>query len=272
MTDRDHFAAAALSGLIASEGAEAYLMQAWCYRAFAWADAMLRERDKSGGDSGSVEPERNEVGVAGMDPVADRKSVATPRACASPCSQPFDSAPITDQERFNAAVMNWISEATSIHETRSDGGRSIMVSACMDCWNAFEKLKATHDGDTPVAEFATTAEPRNGAVGKPVAWAVVYPNDEVAVIAFARGDADERASASDRIVPLYRHSQPTLTAAEREAVEVCAHAAENCNGFGGDPTRPAIYEGRQVAATLRGLLERLGAANNGEDRRSGGGE
>lgn len=49
----------------------------------------------------------------------------------------------------------------------------------------------------------------------------------------------------------------TLTDAEREAVEVCAHAAENCNGFGGDPTRPAIYGGRQVAATLRGLLERL---------------
>jgi hypothetical protein len=44
----------------------------------------------------------------------------------------------------------------------------------------------------------------------PVAWAVVYPNDEVAVIAFKRRDADERASASDRVVPLYRHPQVTV--------------------------------------------------------------
>lgn len=43
-TLRDTFAAAALSGLIASEGSDSYLMQAFCYRAFAWADAMLRER------------------------------------------------------------------------------------------------------------------------------------------------------------------------------------------------------------------------------------
>ena len=83
--------------------------------------------------------------------------------------------------------------------------------------------------------------------GKPVAWAVVYPNDEVAVIAFKRRDADERASASDRIIPLYRHTQPTLTGAEREAVEQAAVRVESLCQRGS----------QHMAATLRGLLERM---------------
>jgi hypothetical protein len=42
-----------------------------------------------------------------------------------------------------------------------------------------------------------------------------------------------------------------LTDAEREAIELCAVAASDPSGF-----RPAIYQGDQIAATLRGLLER----------------
>jgi FAD/FMN-containing dehydrogenase len=40
-------------------------------------------------------PQSSTVGVAEMDSATDRKSAATPRACASSCSQPFDSAPTT---------------------------------------------------------------------------------------------------------------------------------------------------------------------------------
>jgi hypothetical protein len=43
--------------------------------------------------------------------------------------------------------------------------------------------------------------------------------------------------------PLYRHAQPTLTDAEREAVEVAAEAY-------------ADDHGERFAATLRGLLDR----------------
>jgi hypothetical protein len=46
-----------------------------------------------------------------------------------------------------------------------------------------------------------------------------------------------------RTVPLYRHAQPTLTDAEREAVEVAAEAY-------------ADDHGERFAATLRGLLDR----------------
>lgn len=48
----------------------------------------------------------------------------------------------------------------------------------------------------------------------------------------------------------------TLTDTERVAVEIAADACGNCNGFGGDTRRPALYEGDRIAATLRGLLER----------------
>lgn len=80
---------------------------------------------------------------------------------------------------------------------------------------------------------------------EPVAWALLYPNGEVAVIAFKRSDAEERASASDRIVPLYR--SPTLAPEEREAVWTVAEAyAEN----DGDP------ECEQIARIMQGLWQR----------------
>jgi hypothetical protein len=56
-----------------------------------------------------------------------------------------------------------------------------------------------------------------GNTQKPVAWAVVYPHGEEAIIAFRKADADDMASASDRVVPLYR--SPALTDDEREAIK-----------------------------------------------------
>ena len=73
-----------------------------------------------------------------------------------------------------------------------------------------------------------------------MAWAVVYPNGEVAVIAFKLQDAEERATASDRIVPLYR--SPTLTDNEVEAVELCIF-------------QQAVPQ--KTAVTMRRMLERL---------------
>ena len=78
---RDTFAAAALTGLLSN--VQRYQNGPLTEQAFEIAEFMLKEREKTS------------VGVAEMDSVADRKSVATPRACASSCSQPFDSAPTT---------------------------------------------------------------------------------------------------------------------------------------------------------------------------------
>lgn len=86
---RDTFAAAALTGLLSN--VQRYQNGPLTEQAFEIADFMLKERD------------RTSVGVAEMDSATDRKSAATPRACASSCSQPFDSAPttpaLTDEER-----------------------------------------------------------------------------------------------------------------------------------------------------------------------------
>jgi hypothetical protein len=52
------------------------------------------------------------------------------------------------------------------------------------------------------------------------------------------------------IVPLYRHPQPTLTDAEREAIEKAIGRELDAEWYGGpEPDRVVV---------LRGLLERLG--------------
>jgi hypothetical protein len=93
MTDRDTFAAAALTGLVSRPQ---WFPDECVPEAYRLADAMLRER----GD------QQASVGVAEMDSVADRKSVATPRACARSCSQPFDSAPTTHDAVPEATATN----------------------------------------------------------------------------------------------------------------------------------------------------------------------
>jgi hypothetical protein len=135
---RDHFAAAALTGLLAGRKFtaldDAIVAEAYAEAAYGIADAMLRERGNHIPDAGKMveKPTNHDAAPAARAslPTADH---AVCRGCESGCGT----------------------------------------------------------GDTQ----------------EPVAWAVVYPNDEVAVIAFKRRDADERATASDRIVPLYRRPQ-----------------------------------------------------------------
>jgi hypothetical protein len=64
--------------------------------------------------------------------------------------------------------------------------------------------------------------------GVPVAWAAVAENGQPLWLAYDR-PADATA------VPLYRHSQPTLTDAEREAVEyVCRNVLPDGSREGDD--------------------------------------
>ena len=124
---RDQFAASALTGLTSRPQ---WMPDECVPEAYRLADAMLHERAKRQAISATEKAMRDaedfvaireqflawqkeqSVGVAEMDSVADRKSVATPRACARSCSQPFDSAPttpiITDAEReaIEAAAMS----------------------------------------------------------------------------------------------------------------------------------------------------------------------
>ena len=68
-------------------------------------------------------------------------------------------------------------------------------------------------------------------------------------------DQDATLSVCDGAVAVTMDA--TLTDAEREAVEAAAWACGNCNGFGGNPTMPAVHNGNKIADALRNLLERL---------------
>lgn len=98
-------------------------------------------------------------------------------------------------------------------------------------------------------------EERSGAsagsvAGEPVAWAVFCSGERLGVYNTERS-ANEGAYCSGPrayAAPLYRQPQPTLTDAEREAVDraACAFEYDDDNG-----------ECAALAATLRALLERL---------------
>ena len=51
-------------------------------------------------------------------------------------AEPSPASAGSQRDTFEAAVMNWISEATSLIQWRSDGGRRIMTDACERCWAA----------------------------------------------------------------------------------------------------------------------------------------
>jgi hypothetical protein len=85
MTDRDHFAAAALTGLLSN--IQRYQLDPLTRQAWEIADFMLRKREQTHGGCPS-----------GLDPEADRKSVASQR-CRDTGGQPFDSAPTTTDWR-----------------------------------------------------------------------------------------------------------------------------------------------------------------------------
>lgn len=98
-----------------------------------------------------------------------------------------------------------------------------------------------------IARLRLTDEEREA-----VAWTIDLGGGNVYDIQNFQWEAEAIAAALlktegviAKAVPLYRHTQPTLTDAEREAVEVAAEAY-------------ADDHGERFAATLRALLERLG--------------
>ena len=88
--------------------------------------------------------------------------------------------------------------------------------------------------------------------GEPVAWAVMVGGERM-YVSWCKEMCEDEAyyhrhpcGDSVSVVPLYRQPSPTLTAAEREAVEQAIDAA---NGMG--QAEPWTMR------TLRGLLDRL---------------
>ena len=101
------------------------------------------------------------------------------------------------------------------------------------------------------------------ATQEPVAWAVVLNAIEAISmnggatyrVTASKEEADRIAAHAMAVVPLYEHPpQPTLTDAEREAIERGYCSLMGVEDMSAECTRWDA----EAAAVLRGLLERLG--------------
>jgi hypothetical protein len=93
MTDRDHFAAAALTGLLYPEVDDEFAMPYIVGRAYLWADAMLRERERTNLDAA---PAATADSPDERPPHAVSASGGTPSAASRDGSGTGDTAPPTD--------------------------------------------------------------------------------------------------------------------------------------------------------------------------------
>jgi hypothetical protein len=190
-TLRDHFAAAALTGLLAQGDDGSFSEESYARGAYRWADAMLCERERTNRDAAPA-------ARASVDSVAPQ--------------------PTTDgRER-----------------TDKSPARTVDGTGESDRPKPIESTPVSH------ATHREGTERREGT--EPVAWAVCTPGDgDWSPCFFHEPHAQRCASAifgSKNIVPLYR--KPTLTDAEREAVEYFSCVVDS-----------------KHAAALHGLLQRL---------------
>ena len=273
MTDRDTFAAAALTGLCSMppmSGPDK--PHDFAAMAYAYADAMLRERCRGGGDCLGQDNAPNHdaapaarAGTPGTGDTRESLSGSLPADLGDGVSPSENdknlhhTQEIAAYRRFVGEVMNWISEATSAYAAScsSDGGRKIMAEACSRCWDAFDRIAyPTDHGASPEARASGDSERTDKAAPRPSEGTGDTPkpiNDCVSdrPQPISGPDPDSRvwetpvhtpapqATPGEGSVP---HRSPTLTDAEREALHWFAH-------YG-------LPEHR--AATLLGLLERLG--------------
>jgi len=166
----------------------------------------------------------------------------------------------TNQEDFNAAVMNWISEVSSLLIQRyrpSSNSRELIADACHKCWDAYGRdstsIPARPEKQETVSENHKPTE---------------FDSDTtcchytMATMAAAHGY---------RLVPLYAREQLMITDEERELLTRYAEAAEkNVCTYKNLDTRNVpnemlsvecielfIANNRRQATIIRGMLARL---------------
>ena len=102
--------------------------------------------------------------------------------------------------------------------------------------------------DTTPQDGKAMSPASTGSVGEPLAFAVMQPDSYVVVNSLHSAFAMRDMCGGGSIVPLYRQPQPTLSDAERGAIERAISREIDDEWYGGpEPER---------AATLRALLAR----------------
>lgn len=94
VTDRDHFAAAALAGLLAQGDDGSFSEESYAVAAYRWADAMLRERGNH-----SEKPNSSTNHDAAPAATADAERSRTDKAVIRPGEGAGDTPTLTDAER-----------------------------------------------------------------------------------------------------------------------------------------------------------------------------
>jgi hypothetical protein len=227
---RDTFAAAALTGLLAGPGDKDFSADYWARHAYEAADAMLRERSRTGKTAADTTPQSR----AGMN--ASEAEI--------------DALEFVVEEGRTASVddygilRSWLIRLRPEWESQShEEGKEKPMNATMD--------RDTTPGECSVLRNGS-AESRETAQQEPVAWAILHKDHQYVSLLREHAEA-HNVYVDAEIVPLYR--LPTLTAEEREAIDGVAAFL-----FGLADTSVQAGTGRKrrrAAATLRSLLERL---------------
>ena len=264
MTDRDHFAAAALAGLLANPKNNDTTADTIRFWAWNWADAMLRERERC--------PARMEFPTPpgeGWRRVEPHEPLERGDQCWIndvrgwlPVTCYGDEWPIARQLFYRRRI-----DAKSNHDA-APAARAQLPTG--DHASGGSGSVGTDNAD-PLTRWGT------GDTQEPVAWGVATGGGVIAT-SISRIDAVDMQSdyeCATEVVPLYRSptltatpplhathgacslppecTQPTLTDAEREAIGRDLDWLKWC-----EDNRQIGDVGRKDIATLRGLLERLG--------------
>ena len=270
MNDRDHFAAAALTGLLCNGD---YSMESIPRHACSMADAMLRERANHIADAGKMveTPEETQDGPASTPQVPRKlprllsglqELINRSNAEAGSNTPDYVLADFLDDVRhaFDAAVRErerWYGRRNHDAAPAATANAESVAPQPTAGDRAGNPPSHSGTGDTP-ATRATRGEgsvPREGTQ-EPVAWGVASEKGLIYATSLSRMDAVDMQSeyaCDTHIVPLYRHppcqdfsqNNLTLTDAEREAVAWAEDCADSQREW-------------KIGATLRGLLERLG--------------
>jgi len=132
MTDRDHFAAAALTGLLSNEANQYPTALQWEHlvkHAYRWADAMLSERERTEHDAAPAARAQLPTGVhaseghgsGGTDKPVARPVLGTGNQTAPPCVETDGSSPAIAQP---PASSDGSGEGRPLDVTRPDNGEA----------------------------------------------------------------------------------------------------------------------------------------------------
>jgi hypothetical protein len=240
MTDRDHFAAAALSGLMANPKNDDTTADTIRFWAWNWAEAMLRERERV--TEPLLKEKQAEVSAAPVSrPPETRASFSATNHDAAPAaraqlpeadhaacrSRESDAGTGDTEEPVAFAVMSG-GRSYDIYDTRGEAEaicRWLCDEESGDIWRVVPLVPLVPCDATPESHATHGECSVPPECTQPVAWWVKLPGRDFPYLSHIEDRAlfCQKEEPGSEVFPLYRNPQPALTAEECEAVELAAY-------------------------------------------------